>query len=81
MREIKSVPMPIFENEMQHKDNIIKLLIGLMFTIILVLCFTIYMFVKFIGSYDLVSYEQHGKSNKMNIKLEGDDINESKISY
>ena len=27
MREIKSVPMPIFENEMQHKDNIIKLLI------------------------------------------------------
>ena len=30
MREIKSVPMPIFENEMQHKDNIIKLLIGLM---------------------------------------------------
>ena len=81
MREIKSVPMPIFENEMQHKDNIIKLLIGLMFTIILVLCFTIYMFVQSIGSYDPVRYEQHGKSNKMNIKLEGDDVDGSKISY
>ena len=26
MKEIKSVPMPIFENEMQHKDNLFDIL-------------------------------------------------------
>ena len=52
MNKSKSVPLPIYESEMEHKNKIIRMLICLVFTILAVLCLTIYMFVKFIGGYD-----------------------------
>lgn len=76
----KSVPLIIYENEMQHKTNIIKglfVMLGLSFA---VLGITIYLFMSFIGSYDFTSYAQNGNGiNNLNNGTQGDVINESNI--
>ena len=78
MDKSKSVPLPIYENEMEHKNKIIKMLICLVFTILIVLCLTIYMFVKFIGGYDFTEYNQTGNGkNEMNISMRGEIMNDT----
>lgn len=82
MKNIKSVPMPIYENEIGHKNGIIKALIMLIFTLIIVLGVSIYLFLKFIGSYDYTSYTQDGSGvNNLNTAIQGEVVNESKINH
>lgn len=76
MNKSKSVPLPIYESEMEHKNKIIRMLICLVFTMLAVLCLTIYMFVKFIGGYDFTEYNQTGNGkNEMNISMKGEIAN------
>ena len=77
----KSVPLIIYENEMQHKTNIIKglfIMLGLSFV---VLGITIYLFMSFISAYDFTSYSQDGNGiNNINSGEQGDVINESDVN-
>jgi len=76
----KSVPLIIYENEMKHKTNIIKGLLGIILALIIVLGIAIVMFVKFINAHDFVGYDQNGNGiNNLNNGTQGDVINESTI--
>ena len=48
MKEMKSVPMPIYENEMRSKNNVITCLFITILLLIVVIGVSVYMFVKFI---------------------------------
>lgn len=81
MKGIKSVPMPIYENEMGHKNSVIKMLIVLIGMLCLILGISVFMFVKFIGSYEYVSYTQDGSGvNNINKGTQGDIVNESTLN-
>lgn len=76
----KSVPLLIYENEMKHKTNIIKWLFIVLFTVIVLFGISTFLFIRFISSYDRVSYNQDGKGvNNVNTGNQGDIINESTI--
>lgn len=81
MKGIKSVPMPIYENEMGHKNSVIKMLIVLIGMLCLILGISVFMFVKFISSYEYVSYTQDGSGvNNINKGTQGDIVNESTLN-
>ena len=81
MKESKSVPLIIYESEMNHKTNIIKWLILIICFLILVLGVSVWLFVSFIGSYDYSGYNQNGDGvNNLNNGKQGDIINESTIN-
>lgn len=81
MKESKSVPLIIYESEMNHKTNIIKWLILIICFLILVLGVSVWLFVSFIGSYDFYGYTQDGEGvNNVNTGEQGDIINESTIN-
>lgn len=80
MKESKSVPLIIYESEMQHKTNIIKGLIALLFLLVIIFGISVYMFIAFINSYSFVGYDQDGEGiNNVNTGEQGDVINESTI--
>lgn len=82
MKESKSVPLIIYESEMQHKTNIIKGLIALLFLLVIIFGISVYMFIAFINSYDFVGYDQTGEGiNNVNTGEQGDVINESEITH
>lgn len=77
---VKSVPLLIYENEMQHKINIIKLLFVVICLILTILGITIYLFISFISAYDFTGYSQDGNGiNNINSGEQGDVVNESNI--
>ena len=77
----KSVPLLIYENEMKHKTNIIKGLLGIILALIIVLGLTVYLFMSFISLYDYSKYKQDGNGiNNINSGSQGDLINESNIN-
>lgn len=77
----KSVPLLVYENEMKHKKNIIKGLFTIILVLTIVLGIAICLFMKFIGSFDKVSYDQNGEGvNNVNTGKQGDVINESTIT-
>ena len=77
----KSVPLIIYESEINHKTNIIKGLLIIIILLILVLSIAIYQFMSFINAYDFVGYEQNGEGiNNVNTGYQGDVINESTIT-
>ena len=78
MKEMRSVPMPIYENEMKSKNNIIKALFAFLFLTIIVLGVVIYMFMSFISAYDYGGYNQDGDGiNNVNTGTQRDIYNES----
>lgn len=80
MENKTTVPLILYESQMQQKTNIIKWLIATICFLILVLGIAIIMFVSFIGKYNIVSYKQDGKGiNNINSGEQGDVINESTI--
>lgn len=80
MENKTTVPLILYESQMQQKTNIIKWLIATICFLILVLGIAIIMFVSFIGSYDIYGYSQDGKGiNNVNSGEQGDVINESTI--
>ena len=82
MKEMKSVPMPIYENEMRSKNNVITCLFITILLLIVVIGVSVYMFVKFISAYDYLGYEQNGEgvNNINNYSNQGDILNESEIN-
>lgn len=82
MKEMKSVPMPIYENEMRSKNNVITCLFITILLLIVVIGVSVYMFVKFISTYDYLGYEQNGEgvNNINNYSNQGDILNESEIN-
>ena len=79
--ENKSVPLIIYESEMQHKTSIIKWLITVICLLILVLGIAVWLFVSFINNYNFVGYDQNGEGiNNVNTGEQGDIINESTIT-
>lgn len=83
MREsnkVKSVPLIIYESEMQHKTSIIKGLFMILCLVLTILGVTIYLFVSYINAYDFTGYSQDGNGvNNINSGEQGDVINESNI--
>lgn len=78
--KVKSVPLLIYENEMQHKTNIIKGLLILLGISFLILGISIYLFMSFINAHDIASYAQDGNGiNNINTGEQGDVVNESTI--
>ena len=79
--ESKSVPLIIYESEMKHKTNIIKGLLALLFTLVIILGISIFLFVKFISNFNFIGYDQDGNGiNNVNAGTQGDIINESTIT-
>ena len=77
---IVNVPYILYEKEMVHKSLIIKMLIGVIFTLVIIFALTLFMFMSFINSHDYTSYNQDGNGqNNINKGTQGDVINESKI--
>lgn len=80
MENKTTVPLILYESQMQQKTNIIKWLIATICFLILVLGIAIIMFVSFINSFSFVGYDQDGKGiNNVNSGEQGDIINESTI--
>lgn len=76
----KSVPLIIYESEMQHKTNIIKGMFVMLCLLLVILGITIYLFISFISAYDFTGYSQDGNGvNNINSGKQGDVINESNI--
>lgn len=76
----KSVPLIIYENEMQHKTNIIKGLFIILGISIVIIGIAIYLFISFINAHDFTSYDQDGNGvNNINNGKQRDIINESTI--
>ena len=73
---IVNVPYILYEKEMVHKDSIIKMLIGVIITLVIILALTVFMFMKFINQYDYTSYAQDGNGqNNINTGTQGDVTN------
>lgn len=72
-KEMKSVPLIIYENEMKFKN---KIIIMLLFILVITIC----LFVTYLNNYDFVGYEQNGEGiNNVNGGNQGDILNESTI--
>ena len=77
---IVNVPYILYEKEMGNKNTIIKILIAAIFTLVITLALTVFMFMSFINSHDYTSYDQDGNGqNNINKGTQGDVINESTI--
>lgn len=77
---IVNVPYILYEKEMVHKSSIIKMLIGVIFTLVIIFALTLFMFMSFINSHNYTSYDQDGNGqNNINKGTQGDVINESTI--
>lgn len=74
---IVNVPYILYEKEMVQKSLIIKMLIGVIFTLVIILALTLFMFMSFINSHNYTSYDQDGNGqNNINKGIQGDVINE-----
>ena len=79
---IVNVPYILYEKEMTHKISIIKMLIGVIFTLVLLLALTLFMFMRVVNSYDYVSYAQDGDGqNNINTGTQGDVTNGAKTVH
>lgn len=73
---IVNVPYILYENDIKHKEVIIKMLIGIIFSLILFIILSFYMFMSFINNYDYTSYVQDGNGqNNINTGSQGDVLN------
>ena len=76
---IVNVPYILYEKEMGNKSTIIKMLIGVILTLVIILASTLFMFMNFINKHDYVSYAQDGNGqNNINTGTQGDVTNGSK---
>lgn len=74
---IVNVPYILYEKEMVQKNLIIKMLIGVIFTLVIIFALTLFMFMSFINSHNYTSYDQDGNGqNNINKGIQGDVINE-----
>ena len=79
---IVNVPYILYEKEMGNKSTIIKMLIGAVFTLVLLFALTLFMFMKVINSHDYVSYAQDGNGqNNINTGEQGDVTNGAKTVH
>ena len=75
-----NVPFIAYEKEMEHKNNIIKLMGGFIIGLIILIIVMFTMFMSFINNYDYKNYDQDGNGiNNLNNGTQGDVINESDI--
>lgn len=73
---IVNVPYILYEKEMSTKTTIIKMLIGVVLTLVIILALTLFMFMKILENYDYVSYAQDGHGqNNINTGTQGDVTN------
>lgn len=81
MKNMTSVPLPVYENEVRSKNRIIAFQFILIALLIAILGVSIYLFVSFIGAYDFQGYAQDGDGvNNINTGTQGDVLNESEIN-
>lgn len=74
---IVNVPYILYEKEMVQKSLIIKILMGIIFTLVITFALTLFMFMSFINSHNYTSYDQDGNGqNNINKGIQGDVINE-----
>ena len=79
---IVNVPYIIYEKEMGTKITIIKMLIGVILTLVIVLALTLFMLMRVVNSHDYVSYAQDGNGqNNINTGTQGDVTNGSKTIH
>ena len=73
---IVNVPYILYEKEMGTKITIIKMLIGVILTLVIVLALTLFMLMRVVNSHDYVSYAQDGHGqNNINTGTQGDVTN------
>ena len=76
---IVNVPYILYEKEMGNKSTIIKMLIGVILTLVIILASTLFMFMKVINQYEYSSYNQDGNGqNNINTGTQGDVTNGAK---
>ena len=79
---IVNVPYILYEKEMGTKITIIKMLIGVILTLVIVLALTLFMLMRVVNSHDYVSYAQDGNGqNNINTGTQGDVTNGSKTIH
>ena len=79
---IVNVPYILYEKEMGTKTTIIKMLIGVILTLVIVLALTLFMLMRVVNSHDYVSYAQDGNGqNNINTGTQGDVTNGSKTIH
>lgn len=79
---IVNVPYILYEKEMGTKTTIIKMLIGIILTLVIVLALTLFMLMRIVNSHDYVSYAQDGNGqNNINTGTQGDVTNGSKTIH
>lgn len=79
---IVNVPYILYEKEMGTKTTIIKMLIGVVLTLVIVLALTLFMLMRVVNSHDYVSYAQDGNGqNNINTGTQGDVTNGSKTIH
>ena len=73
---IVNVPYILYEKEMGSKITIIKMLIGVILTLVIILALTLVMFMKVINQYEYNAYTQDGNGqNNINTGTQGDVTN------
>lgn len=73
---IVNVPYILYEKEMGNKFAIIKMLIGIVITLVIILALTLFMFMKVVNQYDYTAYTQDGNGqNNINTGTQGDVTN------
>lgn len=73
---IVNVPYILYEKEMGSKITIIKMLIGVILTLVIILALTLVMFMKVMNQYEYTSYTQDGNGqNNINTGTQGDVTN------
>jgi hypothetical protein len=73
---IVNVPYILYEKEMDTKTTIIKMLIGVILTLVIILALTLVMFMKVINQYEYNAYTQDGNGqNNINTGTQGDVTN------
>lgn len=73
-----SVPYIAYEQDIAHKNTIIKIMGGIIFSLIIAIILTVWMFMSFISKYDYKNYDQNGDGiNNINSGTQGDITNES----
>jgi hypothetical protein len=79
---IVNVPYILYEKEMGTKITIIKMLIGVVLTLVIILALTLFMLMRVVNSHDYVSYAQDGNGqNNINTGTQGDVTNGSKTVH
>ena len=76
-----TVPYIAYEQDMAHKNSIIKIMGGIIFSLIIAIVLIVFMFMSFINNYDYKNYDQDGNGvNNINTGTQGDIVNESDIA-